>query len=115
MRPLSAILAILDLSLPLWDHVIPALLNKPAVLVSAGYKKYKLQLGQGIQRFEDMVSHSDQIKLIGHIERLYNYVLDKDKEKLKHFNVSLESVQNWEDTPQVVEEINKYAKVLEEL
>ena len=38
-----------------------------------------------------------------------------DEEKLKNFKVSLENVQNWEDAPQVVEEINKYAKVLEEL
>jgi multimeric flavodoxin WrbA len=118
-----------------FHHVIPALLNKPAILVSAGCKKHEFQISQGIHRFEEMVSHSDQIKPIGHIYYnaqsppclrcgegdhcyiggLYNYVLDKDKEKLKKFNVSLESVQNWEDSPQVVEEIDIYAKVLEEL
>ncbi len=118
-----------------FHHVDPALYNKPAILVSAGCKEYELQINEGIPRFETLVSHSDQIKPIGHIYYnsqsppclrcgegdhcqiggLYKYVLGKDEEKLKNFKVSLDNVQNWEDSPEIVEEIDRSGKVLEEL
>ena len=46
---------------------------------------------------------------------LYKYVLNNDKNRLKEFNISTESIQNWEDCPQTVKKINAYAKILAEL
>ena len=84
---------------------------------------------------EKMVEHSRQIKSLGHVYfnsqsppclrcgegkncyngGLYKYVLNNDKNRLKEFNISTESIQNWEDCPQTVKKINAYAKILAEL
>lgn len=118
-----------------FHHVDLVLFNKPAILVSAGIKPIELQQGEGIYGFEKMVEHSKQIKSHGHIYfnsasppclrcgegkhcyngGLYKYVLNKDKERLKAFNVSTESIQNWEDSPDMVEQIDKLGKILQTL
>jgi multimeric flavodoxin WrbA len=118
-----------------FHHVDLVLHNKPAILVSAGVKPIELQQNEGIYGFEKMVEHSKQIKSYGHIyfnsasppclrcgegERCYNgglykYVLNKDKNRLRDFNVSTEMIQNWEDCPQTVDKVSRYGKVLKEL
>jgi multimeric flavodoxin WrbA len=116
-------------------HVVPALYNKPAVLVSAGIKKYELQVDSSIPRFETMATHGKQIKLLGHI--YYNsqsppclhcgegqhckyggywkYVIEKDENKLENIEVSTDLIQHWEDNPRIVEQINLYGTKLKEL
>ena len=118
-----------------FHHVKPALYNKPAVLISAGCKKKEVQIEQGIPRFERLVKHTDQIKPLGHIYYnaksppclrcgegqhctiggYYKYVLDFDKDKLDNTKISTDLIQNWEDSPQIVEEIDNWGKVLAEL
>ena len=118
-----------------FHHVELVLYNKPALLISAGIKPIELQKDEGIYAFKKMVEHSKQMKLHGHVYfnsasppclrcgegkhcyngGLYKYVLGKDKEKLKAFDVSTESIQNWEDSPEIVKEIDKLGKVLQSL
>lgn len=118
-----------------FHHVELVLYNKPAVLVSAGIKPIELQKNEGLYGFEKMVEHSKQIKSLGHVyfnsqsppclrcgqgEHCYNgglwkYVLNKDEKRLRAFNVSTEMIQNWEDCPQIVEEVCKYGEVLKGL
>ncbi|MFC1780686.1 flavodoxin family protein [Planctomycetota bacterium] len=118
-----------------FHHVKIALADKPAILISVGCKPKELQINEGIARFESMVTHSDQISSLGHIYfhsesppclrcgeghncyvgGLWKYVLGEDENKLKNFNVSTEMIQNWEDNPQIVEEVNSCSKLLAEL
>jgi hypothetical protein len=118
-----------------FHHAFIALRKKPAVLVSAGIKKKYLQLNEGISRFESMVSHSDQIKPLGHVYfnsesppclrcgegknckvgGYWKYVIEKDEDKLNSIEVSTDLIQRWEDNPQIVEEIDLYGTILKSL
>ena len=118
-----------------FHHVVPALHNKPAVLISAGCKKKEIQVDDGMPRFERLVKHSEQFKPLGHIYYntqsppclrcgegqhckiggYYKYVVDRDKEKLDNTVVSMDLLQSWEDSPEIVEEIDRFGKILAEL
>ncbi len=118
-----------------FHHVVPALHNKPAVLISTGCKKHETQVNEGIPRFESMVSHSDQIKPLGHIYYnsqsppcfrcgegqhcqmggFYKYVLEGDKEKLDNTVVSTDLIKNWKDSPEIAGEIEHWGNVLKNL
>jgi multimeric flavodoxin WrbA len=118
-----------------FHHIRIALDRKPALLVSVGIKPYELQINEGILRFEDMVTHSKQMRTLGHIYfnsgsppcftcgegqqckvgAYWKYVIGKDEEKLNSTVVSKDLVQHWEDSPEITGEIEKYGKVLETL
>ncbi len=118
-----------------FHHAHIALHQKPAILVSAGSQNKDLQLGKGIPRFETMVTHADQIKPLGHIYynsqsppclrcgegqtckvgAFWKYVADKDEDFLNNTNVSTDLIKNWEDDPEIVEELDRFGKVLEEM
>ena len=114
-------------------HVKKLLADKPVVLVSVGLKAKEIQ--NGIASFESMVTHSDQFNLLGHIYfssriapclkcgagsychvgGLWKYVLDQDENKLKEFKFTPDKFKKWEDCPQIVEEVDRYGKILVEL
>jgi multimeric flavodoxin WrbA len=116
-----------------FHHVKRLLVNKPAVLVSVGIKVKDEQ--NGIANFESMATHSDQFKLLGHIYfnshtppcfkcgagsycqvgGLWKYIVEEDEDKLKDFKFTPDIFKKWEDNPQIVEEIEKYGKILGEL
>jgi multimeric flavodoxin WrbA len=116
-----------------FHHVHKLLTDKPAVLISVGVKPKEIQ--NGINDFEKIVTHGDQFKLIGHIYfnsktppclkcgagsycyvgGLWKYVLDQDENKLKKFKFTPDKFKKWEDYPEIVEEVNKYSKILSEL
>ena len=119
----------------LWcfHHVKRLLADKPVLLVSVGIKQRENQ--NGIPIFESMVTHSDQFTLLGHIYfnsqtppcltcgagsycrvgGLWKYVLNKDEKKLKEFSFTDDKFKKWEDHPEIVEEIDRYSRVLAEL
>jgi multimeric flavodoxin WrbA len=116
-----------------FHHVHKLLTDKPAVLISVGVKPNEIQ--NGINDFEKIVTHGDQFKLIGHIYfnsktppclkcgagsycyvgGLWKYILDQDENKLKKFKFTPDKFKKWEDYPEIVEEVNKYSKILSEL
>ncbi len=116
-----------------FHHVKKLLTDKPVVLVSAGMKPKEIQ--NGIASFEDIVTHSDQFNLLGHIYYcsqitpclkcgagsycrvggLWKYILGKDEKKLKEFEFTPDKFTKWEDCPQIVEEVDRYGKILAEL
>ncbi len=118
-----------------FHHAHIALINKPAVLVSAGSQKKEMQLNKGIPRFETIVSHGNQIKPLGHI--YYNsqsppclrcgegqhckvggywkYVAEEDEDFLNKTEVSEKLIKSWEDNPEIVEEIELYGTMLKEM
>jgi multimeric flavodoxin WrbA len=118
-----------------FHHIRIALEEKPAVLVSVGLKKKELQINEGIIRFETMVSHSHQIRPLGHIYfhsesppcfhcgegqhcrmgGYWKYVIEKDEERLNSIPVTTELIKQWEDNPLVLEEVEHYANILREL
>jgi len=113
-----------------FHHVKKLLADKPVLLISVGIKPKEIQ--NGIECFESMVAHSKQFNLIGHIYfnsqtppclkcgagsycrvgGLWKYVLGQDENKLKKFKFIPDKFKKWEDCPQIVEEIEMYAKVL---
>lgn len=113
-----------------FHHVKRLLVDKPAVLISVGIKPKEIQ--NGIANFESMVTHADQFNLLGHIYfnsqtppclkcgagsycrvgGLWKYVLDKDEDKLKEFEFTPDKFKKWENCPQIVEEVDKYGKIL---
>jgi multimeric flavodoxin WrbA len=118
-----------------FHHVDPALFEKPAVLVSSGLKSHELQLKDGIPWFESMVSHSRQMKILGHIYfhseaapcfrcgegqhclmgGYFRYVLGSDREKLDNTVMSTDLVRNWEDCPEMVDEIAHWGSKLRDM
>ncbi len=114
-------------------HIKKLLADKPAILISVGIKPKEIQ--NGIASFESMVTHSDQFNLLDHIYfnsqtppcltcgagsycyvgGLWKYVLGQDKNKLKDFKFTPDKFKKWEDYPQIVEEVNRYSKILAEL
>jgi len=118
-----------------FHHAHIALFQKPAVLISAGSQKKDLQLRKGIPRFETMVTHGDQIKPLGHV--YYNsqsppclrcgegqtcqvggywkYVVERDVELLEKTKISTDLIKNWEDDPDIVEQIDLYGTILKEI
>jgi len=50
-----------------FHHAKIVLADRPAILISAGCKQKELQINEGIPRFESMVTHSNQIKPLGHV------------------------------------------------
>jgi multimeric flavodoxin WrbA len=116
-----------------FQHVKKLLVDKPVVLISIGIKPKKIQ--NGIASFESMVTHGDQFNLLGHIYfnsqtppclkcgagsycrvgGLWKYVLDQDENKLKKFEFTPDKFKKWEDCPQIVEEVERYGKILAEL
>lgn len=119
----------------LWcfQHVKRLLSEKPVVLLSVGIKPSEIQ--NGIVNFESIVRHSDNFHLLGHIYYnshtppclkcgagsycrvggLWKYVLNQDESKLKEFEFTPDKFKKWEDCPQIVEEVEKYGKILAEL
>jgi len=116
-------------------HVKVLLVDKPAVLISVGCKPKEMQKKEGMARFESMVTHSDQIKSLGHVYfnsqappcltcgegsnchngGLWKYVLGEDENKLKDFKFTPDKFKKWEDYPQIVEEVNRCGNILAEL
>jgi multimeric flavodoxin WrbA len=114
-------------------HVKNLLKNKPVMLVSVGIKERDQQ--NGIISFENMVTHSGQFNVLGHmyfdsqtppclicgagsychVGGLWKYVLNKDEDKLKSFSFSEDKFKRWEDCPQMIDEIRQYSKVLSAL
>jgi multimeric flavodoxin WrbA len=118
-----------------FHHIHVALAGKPAVLISAGIKQKELQVNEGMARFEDMVTHSNQISPLGHIYfrsgsppclrcgegqhclvgGYWKYVIEKDKNKLNSIQVSTDLIRYWENHPRTVEEVDRYGNILREL
>lgn len=116
-----------------FHHVKKLLADKPVVLISVGIKPKKIQ--NGIPVLESMVTHTDQFNLLGHIYfnsynfpclkcgagdycqvgGLWKYELDEDENKQKEFEFTKDKFKKWEDNPQIVEEVDKYSKILSEL
>ncbi|MHC4540610.1 MAG: flavodoxin family protein [Planctomycetota bacterium] len=118
-----------------FHHVKILIVDKPAILISVGCKQEEIQDKEGIPTFERMVTHSDQIKSLGHIYfnsqsppclacgegrncyngGLWKYVLEQDENKLRDFEFTPDKFKKWEDYPQIVEEVNRHGKILAEL
>ena len=116
-----------------FHHVKKLLADKPVMLMSVGVKPKEIQ--NGIADFEKMVKHGDQFDLLGHIYfnsqtppclkcgagsychvgGLWKYVLGEDEKKLKSFEFTPDKFKKWEDCPQIVEEVDRYGKILSEL
>ncbi len=116
-----------------FHHAKRLLLDKPVLLISVGIKPKEIQ--NGITNFESMVTYSNQFKVLSHIYfnsqtppclkcgagcychvgGLWKYVLDKDEDKLKQFEFTPDKFKKWEDHLQIVEEVEKYGKILAEL
>ena len=109
--------------------------DKPALLITVGCKPDEIQAEDGIPRFEKMVDHGDLIRSLGHIYfnsqsppclscgagsycrkgGLWVYILGKDEKKLEDFEFTSDKFHQWEDYPHIVEEVNRYGKILGEL
>jgi multimeric flavodoxin WrbA len=116
-----------------FHHVNRLLTEKPVLLVSVGIKPKEIQ--NGIDNFEKMVKHGEQFKLLGHlyfnsqtppclicgagrncrVGGLWKYCLGQDEEKLKEFRFTCDKFKKWEDYPKLIEEVNRYGKILERL
>ncbi len=114
-------------------HVEKLLNDKPVVLVSVGIKPKEIQ--NGIASFERMVTHSGQFNLLGRIYfnsqtppclkcgvgsscrvgGLCKYVVYQNDDKLEKFEFTPDKFKKWEDFPQIVEEVERYGKILTEL
>ena len=118
----------------LWSlyQVHKLLEGKPALFVSTGIQPKDMQVG--IANFERIATYSERFKILGHI--YFNSrtppcykcgaghyckvgglwgLLGGDEEKLKNFQFTPDIFKQWEDDPQVVADVEKYAKVLADL
>ena len=116
-----------------FHHVKKLLVDKPAILISVGIKPKEIQ--NGIANFENIVTHGNQFKLLGHlyfnsqtppclkcgagsychVGGLWKYVLDENENNLKDFKFTPDKFKKWEDWPQIVKEVERYGKILAEL
>ena len=116
-----------------FHHVKKLLTGKPLVLISVGIKPKEIQ--NGIILFENIVTHGGQFDILGHIYfnsqtppclkcgagsycrvgGLWKYVLDQDEDRLKGFEFTNDKFKKWEDCTQIIEEVDKYGKILAEL
>ncbi len=113
-----------------FHHVNRLLVEKPALLISTGVKSKEEQDGMAI--FENTATHNDQFNILGHIYfssrivpcykcgegshchvgGLWEYIVKKDEKKLKDFKFTPDIFKKWEDCPPIVEEVEKYGKIL---
>lgn len=116
-----------------FHHVNRLLVDKPAVLVSVGIKPKEIQ--NGIANYEAQVTHADQFDILGHIYfnshtppclkcgaghycqvgGLWKYILGEDEKKLKEFKFTPDKFKKWEDCAQIVDEVEKYGRLLSAL
>lgn len=116
-----------------FHHVKKLLVDKPVILISVGIKPKEIQ--NGIASFERLAAHNNQFNLLGHIYfnsqtppclkcgagsycrvgGLWKYVLGQDDNKLINFEFTPDKFNKWEDNPLIVEEVERYAKILAEL
>jgi multimeric flavodoxin WrbA len=119
----------------LWcfHHVKNLLEGKPVLLVATAlFEKSK---ERGVQRFEDLfVNRAHRMRHLGTLFHATNIppcfncgvgnqckvgglwrMVGRDEEKLRNFKVTPEMYTRWEDCPQTVAEVERYARVLGEL
>lgn len=116
-----------------FSHVKHPLRDKPVILVVTGC--FGGAEGHAVREFARNVSvQSRGAKVIGHVHYASSippcykcgkgnvckvgglwYMLDRDEEKLKNFKLTQDMFKRWEDCPETVMEVEKYAKMLSEL
>lgn len=123
----------------LWcfHHVKNLLRDKPVVLVMTGLVSKTEK--RGVNKFTESLKgglkgNLHPVKILGHIyyashiPPCYNcgrgkickvgglfYMLDYDEEKLKNFELTCDMFKRWEDCPQTVASVEKYAEMLSHL